>query len=361
MSIKWSEHACKFNLQDTWNETAKEAYLYDRLSADLKVRCKLCPRNCVIWPGEVGFCKVRKNIKGTLYTQNYEKAAHVAKEKIETEAIFHYEPGADILSLGTVGCNLHCSYCQNWSLSQAEYANPNMISQCTSEQIVNMALKNNIKILSWTYSEPAVWFEFVIDTARLARKHGLVSLFKSAYFLAEETIDMIIDAVDLFAVSLKAMDDQYYQKHTQGWIAPVLNCAKKIHQSGKHLEIENLVVTGLTDKEGEYIKMIDFVKNELDVRVPLHFSSFHPDYKYKHLPQADSGDLDRARALAIEKGLHHVYVGNVFESEGLHTYCSKCGTRLVERFGLNSRVLDTLDGAGRCVKCGENSNIKLKL
>jgi pyruvate formate lyase activating enzyme len=360
MSIKWSEHACKYNLQNEWNDTLKEAYLYDRLSTEHKVRCRLCPRNCVIQQGEVGFCKVRKNINGTLYAQTYEKAAHVAIEKIETEAIFHYEPGADILSLGTIGCNLNCSYCQNWSLSQAEYANPNIISQRTSEQIVNMALKNNIKILSWTYSEPAVWFEFVIDTARLARKHGLVSLFKSAYFLSEEATDMIIDAADLFAVSLKAMDNKYYQTHTQGWIAPVLNCTKKIHRSGKPLEIENLIVTGLTDKDSEYIKIIDFVKKELDESVPLHFSSFHPDYKYVHLPQADSSHLERARAMALERGLQYVYVGNVFENVGLHSYCSQCGTMLVERFGLNSRVLETLDRSGRCVKCGKNNNIKLK-
>ena len=356
MQNRWSTHTCKHNIQNSWNDKTKEAYLYEKLE-DHKVRCLLCPHKCVIQNDSVGICKVRKNIEGTLYAQTYQKAAHMAVEKIEAEGVFHYEPGADILSLGTIGCNLNCSYCQNWSLSQAEYVAPNLISKCTSEKIIERALENNIRIISWTYNEPAVWFEFVIDTARMAKKHGIVSLFKSAYFLSDEAIKMIIDVADVFAISLKAMTNNYYKSHTGGWIEPVLNCVKRIYQSGKPFEIENLIVTGLTDNDDEYLKLIDYVKNQLDVNVPLHFSSFHPDYKYTHVEEAKLSDLSRARELAIDSGIKHVYVGNVFQNDGLHTYCSKCGTKLIERYGLSSNVLDTLGVNGKCNVCGEDNGI----
>lgn len=357
MINQWNEHTCKHNIQNEWNDTTKEAYLYEKLDGN-RVKCNLCPRKCIIEKGKVGVCKVRKNIDGVLYAQTYEKAAHLAVEKIETEAIFHYEPGADILSLGTIGCNLNCSYCQNWALSQAEYASANVISKCTSEAIIKRAKENNIKILSWTYNEPAVWFEFVIDTARMAKKQGIISLFKSAYFLSEEAIDLLTEVIDVFAISLKSISDEYYRVHTGGWIDPVLNCIKKIYHSGKHFEIENLVVTGLTDKEEEYLKLINFVLQELDCNIPLHFSSFHPDYKYTHLPKVNISDISKARDLAMSQGIKHVYVGNVFENKGLHTYCSKCQTKLIERFGLCSQILDTMDNAGKCKICGTDNHVK---
>ena len=351
-------HTCKYNLQNEWNDTRKEAYLYDKLS-DNNVQCKLCPRKCLIKPNSVGVCKVRKNIDGILYAQTYQKSARLAIEKIEAEGIFHYMPNTDILSLGTVGCNLNCSYCQNWVLSQVEYVAPSVISECTSEDIIEKALKNNIEILAWTYNEPAVWFEFVIDTARLAKKYGLKNLFKSAYFVSEEAIDYIIDVADVFAVSLKSMNDKYYRNNTGGWIEPVLNCIRKIYNSGKPVEIENLIVTGLNDNDDDYIKTINFVLNELDKNVPLHFSAFHPDYKYSHVERVKKEEVDRARELAIDNGIKHVYVGNYFETKGLHTYCCKCGNLLVERKGLSSK-LRGIDENGCCIQCKEDNHIIIK-
>lgn len=360
MQNKWSTHACKFNIQDSWNDKTKEAYLYEKIEND-KVRCLLCPRKCIIEKGKVGVCKVRKNIDGKLYAQTYAKAAHLAIEKIEAEGIFHYAPGEDILSLGTIGCNLNCSYCQNWSLSQTEYVSPNIISQCTSEDVIKKALENNVKILSWTYNEPAVWFEFVVDTAKKAKEYGLKNLFKSAYFMSDEAIKMLVDVIDVFAISLKAMTNDYYKTHTGGWISPVLNCIRRIYESGKPFEIENLIVTGLTDSDEEYVKLIEFVKNQLSINVPLHFSSFHPDYKYTHVGEAKVSDLERARELSIQSGIKYVYVGNVFQNAGLHTYCSKCGAKLIERYGLSSQLLDNLQEDGSCKICGENNHIMIHI
>jgi pyruvate formate lyase activating enzyme len=358
MSNQWSENVKKYNLHEEWNDTHKEAYLYEK-QVDKKVRCKLCPRECTIMPGHVGYCKVRKNIDGTLYSQSYGKATHVAVEKVETEAVFHYKPGADILSLGNFGCNLDCDYCQNWMYSQFQYTKPDMIHTYTSEYIVDMALKNNIGILSWTYNDPSVWFEFVIDTARLAKQHGIINLFKSAYFLSEAAVKTVIEVADVFAVSIKAINYEYYKKFTKGWLDPVLNCARLIHESGKHIEVSNLIVSGLTNNDVEYQRMIEFLLHELSPLVPLHFTRFHPDYKYMDAEKTPLEDVKRARELAMSAGLKHVYVGNVFEDESINSYCINCGELLVERFGLTSNIQKSLGNNGHCKRCGTDNHFVL--
>lgn len=360
MGNVWSETSKHYNLFKSFNRKDKEAYLYEKLQNG-NVTCKLCPRNCNISHGNVGFCKVRKNIDGSLYAQSYGKATHMTIEKVETEAVFHFLPGSNILSLGNFGCNLDCDYCQNWMFSQFQYTSPDLIHDYTSEQIIDYAIKNNIKILSWTYNDPAVWFEFAFDTAKLAKEKGIISLFKSAHFLSEEAIKMLIEVMDVFAVSIKAIDKDYYKKFTKGWLDPVLNCAKIIYESGKHLEISNLVVTGLTNNDDNYQKMIDFVKYELDENIPLHFTRFHPDYKYTHVGRTPVEDVFRARELAIKNGLTNVYLGNVFENEGLNTFCKSCGQKLIQRYGLQSTILDSLDDNGYCRICGTNNQIILNL
>ena len=183
-------------------------------------------------------------------------------------------------------------------------------------------------------------------------------MFKSAYFLSEKAVNMIIDVADIFAVSIKAIDHKYYKKFTKGELEPVLKCAKKIYDSGKHIEISNLVVTGLTNNNVEYMKMINFIKNELGCEVPLHFTRFHPDYKYTHVPQTPLKDVEDARKLALKNGLKYVYIGNAFESDGLNTYCESCGIKLIERYGLHSKILDNLDEKFNCKICGTYSGIQ---
>ena len=222
-----------------------------------------------------------------------------------------------------------------------------------------MALKNNIGILSWTYNDPAVWYEFVIDTAKLAKKNGIISLFKSAYYLTEEAVKNVIDACDVFAISIKAIDEKYYKEFTTGTLPPVLNAAKLVYNSGKHLEISNLVVTGLTNNEESYKKMISFIKDELDEKVPLHFTRFHPDYKYTEVKKTPLEDVKHAVKIAKNKGLQHVYVGNVFADDNINTYCKHCGALLVRRYGLTATIQDNLNKDGSCAKCGISNDFEM--
>lgn len=318
--MKYSDDFKKYNIFHEWRDTRKEAYLYEKLE-NSNVKCGLCPRRCVISPDNVGFCKVRKNINGILYAQSYGKATHMAIEFIETEAVFNYSPGARILSLGNFGCNLNCDYCQNWMYSQFEYTPPEFIHEYSSTEIIDYAIENQIGILSWTYNDPAVWFEFVVDTAKEARLRGLQNLFKSAFFLTPEAVEILTEVIDVFAVSIKAMDEDYYKTFTKGWLKPVLENVKLIFKKGKYFEISNLVVTGLTNNDDNYEKMITFVKEELAANIPLHFTRFHPDYKYMHVSKTPVEDVMHARQKALDAGLHYCYVGNTFASEGLNTYC----------------------------------------
>jgi len=338
-----------------------EAKLYKKLSEN-RVQCELCPRRCVIAEGNTGFCKVRRNINGTLYAISYGRAVRAAEEFIETEAVFHFEPGSRILSLGNVGCNLACSYCQNWRFSQIEHIDENSIFEYTPEDIVNMALERGIKILSWTYNDPVVWYEFVLDTARLAKKHGLYNLFKTALFVNPKAIEELMEVIDIFSISIKSMNDEYYRSLTTGWLKPVLDGAKKIFDGKRHhLEISNLVVTGASDKEEDYIELIDWVKHNLSGDVPLHFVRFHPNYKYTHVSRPSVDTIEKARELAKEAGIKHCYLGNVFSHEGTNTYCRVCNSLLVERMGLNATPAG-IQANGRgyiCSNCGTDAEIKM--
>lgn len=356
MSNEYSKDVQRFNLHKQWRDRTKEAYLYKKLDHN-KVQCGLCPRGCIIKENNVGFCKVRKNIEGTLYAQSYGKATHVTVEKIETEALFHYSPGAKILSLGNFGCNLDCDYCQNWKYSQFQYTSPDHIHEYTSQDVIQMALDNNVDILSWTYNDPAVWFEFVMDTAREAKKHGIRSLFKSAFFLSKEAVEQLCEVIDVFAISIKAIDEKYYHKFTKGWLKPVLDNTKIVHSKGIHYEISNLVVTGLTNTTENYDKMIDFILEELSPDIPIHFTRFHPDYKYMNYEKTPMEDVVAARNRALKRGLRYAYIGNAFEGESLNSYCPECHEMLIERYGLHTFIKDSLDDFGVCTNCGYQTTI----
>lgn len=313
-----------------------EALFYRKLPGK-RTQCTLCPRNCLIEDGKAGYCGVRRNNNGILYAASYGKAAHISEEVVETEAVFHFEPGSKILSLGNVGCNLSCIYCQNWRFSQIQHADENTIFDYTPEEVVKTALERNIKILSWTYNDPAIWIEFVIDTAKLARKNGLYNLFKSAMFLNPQPVEALMGVIDVFTISIKSVSKEYHAQFTKGWPKPIMDAAKQIYDAKRHhLEISNLIVTGASDKEKDFKEFILWIKANFSPEMPVHFVCFHPAYQYTQVERTPVPIVEKARELAIEAGLKYPYLGNVFLHEGLNTYCRSCNGLLVERIGLNA-------------------------
>lgn len=338
---------------------ARPARLFSK-NADGSVVCHLSHRNCRIPLGGAGFCRVRQNEGGELVTLNYGVGVEMTQETIETEAVFHDSPGAAILSLGNVGCMLNCDFCHNWKTSQMRHVEREQIRHYTPEQVVSAAVEKGIGILSWTYNDPVVWHEFVCDTSRLAKSRGLRTLYKSAFSIDPRAVEELHDVIDIFSISLKSMDPEFYRTVAKGRLEPVLEGIKHVHRfKDRHLELSNLVVTGRNDTLPEVEKVVDWVLSELGPDVPLHFVRFHPDYKYTSVERTSIAFLRQARLRALEMGLKHVYLGNVYEEgEGLDTPCASCGAALVSRFGLRTAIVG-LDDESRCRRCRRPSSIRL--
>jgi len=320
-----------------------------------RVICRLSPRNCEISEGGSGFCGVRRNVGGRLVTLNYGKMVRPTEEVIETEAVFHYAPGEPVLSLGNLGCTMICDFCHNWKTSQARLVRDRDVHEHSADELLDLAERLGIRVLSWTYDDPVVWHEFVLDTARKARERGMKNLYKSAFFISPEGVDELLDVIDIFSVSLKSMDPEFYRKHTGGRLEPVLAGIERVHKAGRHLELSNLLVTGRNDRLEESEKVARFILDKLDASVPLHYVRFHPDYKYTGVERTSIPFMERARGRAKGLGLKNVYLGNILESESLNTRCV-CGELLVRRYGL---FADTrLDAQGLCPACGADPGIR---
>lgn len=338
----------------SWDASNHPARLWSKLP-DGRIQCHLSPRNCIMREGQAGFCRVRQNVGGELVTLNYGRATQLTQESIETEAVFHFAPGARILSLGNIGCMMACDYCHNWKTSQAKFVDNKDVKHYTPEQVVDWAEQQGIRILSWTYNDPVVWHEFVLDTAALARKRGMRNLFKSAFFISVAGASELCDVIDIFSISIKSMDPAFYRRLTKGWIEPVLEAAKFVYARGKHVEISNLMVTDANDSEEDSRAVAKWVRSELSERTPLHYVRFHPDYKYTHVGRTPIDRLERARAAAFEEGIKYCYLGNVYGHDAANTRCSSCGNLLVERYGLNTWIRG-LDQSGKCAKCGTSAD-----
>lgn len=340
-----------------WKQTAHPARLEEVLENNV-VRCHLSPRNCTMKDGQHGFCGVRANQGGRLVSLNYGKSVHATEETIETEAVNHYGPGERILSMGNIGCMMNCSYCHNWKTSQAKYVSDKDVYYYTPEGVIELAQRHGIRVLSWTYNDPVVWHEFVRDTAKLGREAGMVNLYKSAFYITEEAVDELLPYIDIFSISLKSMDPEYYRKITKGRLEPVLDAIKQVYKAGKHVELSTLMITGISDNEESARKLSEWVLTELDSTVPMHFVRFHPDYKMRDTTRTPIPNLLKAREVGVEMGLEHVYIGNVYDTPWSSTFCNGCGKELVTRYGLNARILG-LDDRGLCTSCGRDAHFKL--
>jgi pyruvate formate lyase activating enzyme len=340
-----------------WREGRHPAHLEEILPNGI-VRCHLSPRNCVIKEGHHGFCGVRANHCGRLVSLNYGKSVHITEETIETEAVNHYSPGERILSLGNIGCMLNCIYCHNWKTSQAKHVDDKDVYYYTPEGIIETALRHGIRVLSWTYNDPVVWHEFVHDTAKLAHEAGLINLYKSAFFISLEAIDELLPYIDIFSISVKSIDPEYYRKYTSGWLAPVLEGIKHVFLAGKHVEVSTLMITDISDNNETARAVANWVLTELDSTVPVHFVRFHPDYKLRSTIRTPVDRLIEGRRVGMEMGLQHVYLGNVYDTPWSNTYCQSCDALLITRYGLNARSVG-LDELGRCQACKTDAHVRL--
>lgn len=340
-----------------WRKSFIPARLGSTL-ADNVVQCNLSPRRCIIKPGQRGFCGVRGNIDGKLVTFNFGKSVHATEECIETEAVFHYAPGEPILSMGNIGCMLNCDYCHNWKTSQAKHVSSKDVWEYTPEEVVALAKAHNIRVISWTYNDPVVWHEFILKTAELAKKEGMINLYKSAFYITPEAVEELLPVIDIFSISIKSMDPQYYKRLTKGTLEPVLAAVQQVKNAKKHVEVSTLMVTNLSDDSNTATNVADFVLSKLGAETPLHFVRFHPDYKMVQTIRTPLDRLYRARDIALAKGVKHVYLGNVYDDTANNTCCLKCGSTLVSRYGLIAEA-HGLDSSCNCRKCGTKSHIIL--
>jgi pyruvate formate lyase activating enzyme len=315
-----------------------EAKFYQKLEGR-KVKCKLCPRACVVGDRERGYCGVRENRGGTYYTLVHSRvcAAHV--DPIEKKPLFHYLPGTNAFSLATAGCNVNCKFCQNWDISQsrpeqipADYLPPQRIAQ--------LAQQYHCPTIAYTYSEPVVFSEFLMDTADAGHQAGIHSVAVSNGYMQEESLKAAYGKMDAVKIDLKSFSDSFYKKVVTGELKPVLESLVTLRKMGKWTEIVYLVIPTLNDDDAGFRGLAQWIKANLGPDVPLHFTQFHPEYLLKNLPITPVKTLERAKAIADAEGLHYVYIGNVPGHPAQNTYCPKCRKVLVERIGFTaSKVL----------------------
>ncbi|MGB9621313.1 MAG: AmmeMemoRadiSam system radical SAM enzyme [Brevinematia bacterium] len=317
---------------------------------DGKIRCELCPRYCLIGDGQIGFCFVRENIKGTLYSIGYARPVAINIDPIEKKPLYHFLPSTPILSLGTAGCNLGCMFCQNWEISKARLDQVHS-HYVPPEKLIKLAIDYHCPSIAFTYNEPTIIGEYIIDTAIIAKQYGIKIVMVTNGYISKEAFYDVYKYVDAANVDLKAITEDFYKKITLSHLDPVKETLIRLKELGTvWFEITNLIIPTLNDSEKEFHKISEWILENLGNNVPLHFTAFHPDYKLTHLPRTPKETLKKAREIALSKGLKYVYTGNVFDKEGSTTYCPKCNEELVIR-NWHEVIINKIN-EGHCPKCG---------
>jgi len=333
----------------------KEARLYEKLENKL-VHCYLCNHHCKIAEQKFGFCGVRQNIDGILYTQVYGKviASHI--DPIEKKPLYHFFPGSSAFSIATIGCNFRCGFCQNWEISQSLFRKGQSPSgtvpvfegeEVLPQEIVETAIRNKCKSISYTYTEPTIFFEYAYDTAKLAKQKGLYNNFVTNGYMTGECLEMIKPYLDAANVDLKFFRDSSYRKICQSSLEPVLNSIRLMRKLNIWVEITTLVVPGENDSEGELRDIAEFIAS-VDKNMPWHVSRFHPDYQFTDRQPTPEATLKKAQEIGKESGLTYIYVGNVI-GFGNDTFCPNCKKLLIKREVFS--ILEYNIKQGRCAFC----------
>ncbi len=312
------------------------------------VKCLLCSHRCAIKDGDRGRCRARMNVGGELRSLVYGRPLAVHVDPIEKKPFYHFLPGAAAFSLGTAGCPLRCRFCQNWQLSQSS-PEDNPAEFVKPAQVAEAAGSRKAPVIAFTYNEPTVQVEFVLDAAREAKKRGLRSAIVSCGFMNEAPLAEMCEVLSAVKIDLKGFSPEFYRDVCRAELAPVLRSIRQAAKSRVHLEIVNLVVPTLNDSDKMLQGLAEWVAGEAGLDVPVHFTRFHPDYQLLNLPPTPVATLERAREIAMKRGIRFAYVGNVPGHPGNNTYCPGCGKAVIERSGFFVTRL-ALD-AGRCASC----------
>ena len=326
----------------------KEAMLYEKLDGG-KVHCYLCSHHCSVLLGKFGICGVRKNIYGKLHTAVYGDviAAHV--DPIEKKPLYHFFPGSVSYSIATIGCNFKCAFCQNWEISQLSKIGGGAASEkeFTPKDIVSRAKKSGCKSISYTYTEPTIFFEYAYDIAKLAKEQGLYNNFVTNGYMTKKALEAIRPYLDSANVDLKGFSQEFYSRFCKARLKPVLENIKTMKGLGIWVEITTLIIPGQNDSEKELSSIAEFIAS-VGIEIPWHVSRFHPDYKYLDSGPTPVETLKKAGAIGKKAGLRYVYFGNI--QEGNDTYCYDCGSLLIKRIVFD--VVENNLNNGKCRKCG---------
>lgn len=334
-----------------------EARFY-KSAGDSKVDCFLCNHYCTIADGKRGFCLVRENQGGTLYTLTYGRLIAQHVDPIEKKPLYHWLPGSTAYSIATPGCNFRCDFCQNWRISQTSLDTKfDRIAYTEPEEVVREAERAGCDSISYTYTEPTIFMEYALDTAKLALERSIQNCFVTNGFESPEAVEAMEGVIQAANVDLKAFTEEFYKNRTQGRLKPVLETIRNMHEAGIHVEVTTLVVPGQNDSEGELRDIAEFIA-DVSPDIPWHISRFHPDYKANDLSPTPVSTLRRALELAGEAGLRYAFVGNVAMQEGQNTECPNCGRVVIRRQGFMGSSID-LDG-NACPNCGTELAIVVK-
>ncbi len=329
------------------------AWLSKKLD-DGRILCEACSQRCKLKEGEYGICGVRKVENSKLRLLTYSLAAAFNIDPIEKKPLFHFLPSSKVLSVGTVGCNFSCKFCQNADISQYPKEHNFRVAgtNLPPQKIVETAKEYDSPSIAYTYNEPAVFFEYAYDTAKLAHQKGLKNIFVTSGYETHKAIDTIAPYLDAMNIDLKSFNDKFYQDICGARLKPVLECIKYAHSKGIWIEITTLLIPSHNDSDEEIKKMAQFIA-DIDKSIPWHVSAFYPQYKMKNTPPTPPSTLTRAYETGKEAGLYYVYVGNINDKIHESTYCPKCNEIVIDRRGhLGQFVINKLDIGGICPYCG---------
>jgi pyruvate formate lyase activating enzyme len=330
-----------------------EAILYQKLPNGA-VRCQICPRRCLVAPGQRGFCRARENTEGIFYAITYGFVSSLAMDPIEKKPLYHFHPGSQCLSVGSLGCNLRCLHCQNWSISQADPTVSSLRSarELTPEALLGLALSNRADGLAWTYNEPTLWLEYAIDCARLAKSASLYTVFVTNGYITEEALEALAPWLDAYRVDLKGWDAEFWRKLAQvPDPRPIFQATRQArHRHHLHVEAVTNVIPGWNDNEATLRPLARWIAQELGPMTPWHLTRFFPSWQLEDRPITPVSSLELGERIGHDEGLQYIYLGNLGD-RGENTFCPSCGTLLLERSGM-CLVLSALTEDQHCPRCG---------